>query len=144
MGTNKTRNLSVAEYFLAIQKEYLIAEFRKKIYFSPNDKSYYQKVMNYKAEKINDIANRNRLDSILNNSERMEEMMGELFDKLGKPKFEMNKTDLENYYAIGNDFSFRGDIWILDQINEDETLILYSAKLQEYETANKDEICRIL
>jgi hypothetical protein len=144
MGTNKTRNLSVAEYFLAIQKEYLIAEFRKKIYFSPNDKAYYQKVMNYKVEKINDIASRNRLDSILNNSERMEEMRGELFDKLGKPKFEMNKTDLENYYAIGNDFSFRGDIWILDQINEDGTLILYSAKLQEYETANKDEICRIL
>lgn len=144
MGTNKTRNLSVAEYFLAIQKEYLIAEFRKKIYFSPNDKAYYQKVMNYKVEKINDIANRNRLDSILNNSERMEEMRGELFDKLGKPKFEMSKTDLENYYAIGNDFSFRGDIWILDQINEDGTLILYSAKLQEYETANKGEICRIL
>jgi hypothetical protein len=144
MGTNKTRNLSVAEYFLAIQKEYLIAEFRKKIYFSPNDKAYYQKVMNYKVEKINDIASRNRLDSILNNSEKMEEMRGELFDKLGKPKFEMNKTDLENYYAIGNDFSFRGDIWILDQINEDGTLILYSAKLQEYETANKDEICRIL
>lgn len=144
MGTNKTRNLSVAEYFLAIQKEYLIAEFRKKIYFSPNDKAYYQKVMNYKVEKINDIASRNRLDSILNNSERMEEMRGELFDKLGKPKFEMNKTDLENYYAIGNDFSFRGDICILDQINEDGTLILYSAKLQEYETANKDEICRIL
>lgn len=144
MGTNKTRNLSVAEYFLAIQKEYLIAEFRKKIYFSPNDKAYYQKVMNYKVEKINDIASRNRLDSILNNSERMEDMRGELFDKLGKPKFEMNKTDLENYYAIGNDFSFRGDIWILDQINEDGTLILYSAKLQEYETANKDEICRIL
>ena len=144
MGTNRTRNLSVAEYFLAIQKEYLIAEFRKKIYFNPNDKAYYQKVMNYKVEKINDIASRNRLDSILNNSERMEEMRGELFDKLGKPKFEMNKTDLENYYAIGNDFSFRGDIWILDQINEDGTLILYSAKLQEYETANKDEICRIL
>lgn len=144
MGTNKTRNLSVAEYFLTIQKEYLIAEFRKKIYFNPNDKAYYQKVMNYKVEKINDIASRNRLDSILNNSERMEEMRGELFDKLGKPKFEMNKTDLENYYAIGNDFSFRGDIWILDQINEDGTLILYSAKLQEYETANKDEICRIL
>lgn len=144
MGTNKTRNLSVAEYFLAIQKEYLIAEFRKKIYFSPNDKAYYQKVMNYKAEKINDIASRNRLDSILNNSERMEEMRDELFDKLGKPKFEMNKTDLENYYAIGNDFSFRGDIWILDQINEDGTLILYSEKLQKYEIADKNEICRIL
>ena len=48
----KTRNLSVAEYFLVIQKEYLIAEFRKKIYFSKNDKNYYQRVMNGKREKI--------------------------------------------------------------------------------------------
>jgi len=142
--TTKTRNLSVAEYFLAIQKEYLIAEFRKKIYFSPNDKSYYQKVMNYKTEKINDIANRNRLDSILNNSSKMEELKNELFDRLGKPKFEMNKIDLENYYAVGNDFSFRGDIWILDQINKDKTLTLYSTRLQEYEIANKNEVCRIL
>jgi hypothetical protein len=140
----KTKNLSVAEYFIAIQKEYLIAEFRKKIYFSPNDKMYYQKVMNFKVEKIKNIADRNHLDSILNNSFKMEELKNELFDKLGKPKFEMNKTDLENYYAKGNDFSFRGDIWILDKINEDETLTLYSPKLQKYEIAKKDEVCRIL
>ena len=140
----KTRNLSVAEYFLAIQKEYLIAEFRKKIYFSPNDKSYYQKVMRFKAEKINDIANRNRLDSILNNSYKMEEVKNELFDKIGRPKFELNEIDLQNYYAKGNDFSFRGDIWILDQINEDGTLTVYSEKKQEYEIAKKEEVCRIL
>lgn len=144
MATKKTRNLSVAEYFLAVQKEYLIAEFRKKIYFSPNDKSYYQRVMNFKAEKINDIAKRNRLDSILNNSNKMEEVKDELFDKLGKPKFEMSVTDVENYYANGNEFSFRGDIWILDQVNTTGTLTLYSTKLQQYEIANKDEVCRIL
>jgi hypothetical protein len=39
----KNRNLSVAEYFLIIQKEYLIAEFRKKIYFSKNDKLWMAK-----------------------------------------------------------------------------------------------------
>ena len=70
----KNRNLSVAEYFLIIQKEYLIAEFRKKIYFSKNDKIYYQRVMDGKKNKINDIAKRNRLDSIFNNSEKMEEI----------------------------------------------------------------------
>lgn len=140
----KNRNLSVAEYFLIIQKEYLIAEFRKKIYFSKNDKIYYQRVMDGKKNKINDIAKRNRLDSIFNNSEKMEEMRAELFDKLGKPKFEMSPTDIENYYAIGNEFSFRGDIWILDQIKEDGTLTLYSAKLQQYEDAKKENVCRIL
>ena len=65
MNMDKTRNLSVAEYFLVIQKEYLIAEFRKKIYYNPKDKAYYQRVMTHKAKKINDIAKRNRLDSIL-------------------------------------------------------------------------------
>ena len=140
----KNRNLSVAEYFLIIQKEYLIAEFRKKIYFSKNDKIYYQRVMDGKKNKINDIAKRNRLDSIFNNSEKMEEMRAELFDKLGKPKFEMSPTDIENYYAPGNEFSFRGDIWILDQIKEDGTLTLYSAKLQQYEDAKKENVCRIL
>ena len=140
----KNRNLSVAEYFLIIQKEYLIAEFRKKIYFSKNNKIYYQRVMDGKRNKINDIAKRNRLDSIFNNSEKMEEMRAELFDKLGKPKFEMSPTDIENYYASGNEFSFRGDIWILDQIKEDGTLTLYSAKLQQYEDAKKENVCRIL
>ena len=140
----KNRNLSVAEYFLIIQKEYLIAEFRKKIYFSKNDKIYYQRVMDGKKNKINDIAKRNRLDSIFNNSEKMEEMRAELFDNLGKPKFEMSPTDSENYYASGNEFSFRGDIWILDQIKEDGTLTLYSAKLQQYEDAKKENVCRIL
>lgn len=141
---NKTRNLSVAEYFLVIQKEYLIAEFRKKIYFSKNDKNYYQRVMNGKREKIEIISKRNRLDNIFNNSDKMEEMRNELFDRLGKPKFEMSQTDIDNYYAIGNEFSFHGDIWILDQLNSDGTLTMYSAKLQQYKKADKSEVCRIL
>ena len=48
----KTRNLSVAEYFHVIQKEYLIAEFRKKIYYNPKDKNYYQRVMNHKKKLL--------------------------------------------------------------------------------------------
>lgn len=140
----KTRNLSVAEYFLVIQREYLIAEFRKKIYFSKSDKAYYQRVMDGKRSKIEKISKRNRLDNIFNNEAKREEMWNELFDRLGKPKFELSETDVENYYAIGNEFSFHGDIWILDQVNADETLTLYSEKKQEFETATKDEVCRIL
>lgn len=140
----KTRNLSVAEYFLVIQREYLIAEFRKKIYFSKSDKAYYQRVMDGKRSKIEKISKRNRLDNIFNNEAKREEMWNELFDRLGKPKFELSKTDVENYYATGNEFSFHGDIWILDQVNADGTLTLYSEKKQEFETAKKDEVCRIL
>ena len=142
----KTRNLSVAEYFVVLQREYLIAEFRKKIYYSKNDKAYYQRVMDGKREKIEEIANRNRLDNIFNSTEKLREMQLELFDRLGKPKFPMSETDVENYYATGNEFSFHGDIWILDAVDDDEEkpLVLYSAKLQQYERAKKEEVCRIL
>ena len=100
--------------------------------------------MDGKRSKIEKISKRNRLDNIFNNEAKREEMWNELFDRLGKPKFELSETDVENYYAIGNEFSFRGDIWILDQVNADGTLTLYSEKKQEFETATRDEICRIL
>ena len=140
----KTRNLSVAEYYAVIQREYLIAEFRKKIYYNPKDKNYYQRVMKHKADKINDIAKRNHLDSIFNSVAKMEEVRSELFDVLGKPRFDMTQTDIENYYAVGNEFSFRGEAWILDQVNNDGTFTIYSPKLQQYEKVKNEEICRIL
>lgn len=140
----KTRNLSVAEYFIVIQKEYLIAEFRKKIYYSKNDKAYYQRVMDGKKKKIEQIAKRNMLDDIFNNEKKMEEMRNDLFDHLGKPKFSLTDTDLKNYYAVGNEFSYHGDIWILDQINSDDTLTLYSQNKQEFIKVKKEEVCRIL
>lgn len=141
---NKTRNLSVAEYFLQIQREYLIDDFRRKIYFNPKDKAYWKKVVDYKAARINSIANRNRLNSILNNTKKHDELYKELFDICGKPKFELTENDLTNYYSIGNEFSYKGEIYILDQINEDGTLTMYSASKQEYEKAEKKEVCRIL
>ena len=140
----KTRNLSVAEYFHVIQKEYLIAEFRKKIYYNPKDKNYYQRVMNHKKKKIQDIARRNNLASIFNSDRKMSEIHSEIFDHLGKPKFNMSDTDIENYYATGNEFSFQGEVWILDQINSDGSLTIYSPKKQEYEKVTKNDICRIL
>ena len=144
MINNKTRNLSVAEYFLQIQKEYLIDDFRRKIYFNPKDKSYWKKVVDYKAARINAIANRNRLNSILNSNEKFNELYKELFELGGKPKFELTDSDVANYYAVGNEFSYKGEIYLLDQVNDDGTLTMYSASKQEYEKTEKSEVCRIL
>ena len=66
---NNSRSLSVAEYFHVIQREYLMAEFRRKIYFSPKDKRYFSRVMEFKREKIEDIAKRNQLMSIFTSPE---------------------------------------------------------------------------
>lgn len=143
-SVSKSRNLSVAEYFLVIQREYLIAEFRRKIYFSKSDKSYYQRVMNGKREKIESISRRNNLDNIFTNASKMEERRSELFDSSGKPKFQMSPMDIENYYAVGNEFSYKGDIYMLDGVNADGTLELRSIRTQQSETVDKSNVCRIL
>ena len=83
MSEKQQRHLSVAEYFLQIQKEYLIADFRRKIYYSPKDKAYYKKVMGYKKDKINAIAERNHLKSILNDVDKYAELRNLLFDSNG-------------------------------------------------------------
>ena len=139
----KTRNLSVAEYYQTIQREYLISEFRRKIYFSPKDKKYYQRVMTHKAEKINEIAERNHLDSIFTNTEYLQSIRKQLFNEIGKPTFEMTFDDVRNYYAAGNDFSYNGHIWTLRKI-EGDAVVLSSDMSHEEIIVNKSEVCRIL
>ena len=142
--SNKTKNLSVAEYFLQIQKEYLIADFRRKIYYSPKDKKYWQKVCDYKQDRINKIGERNHLNSIMNSESKLEEFRRELFDCYGKPKFEMTAKDIKNYYSNGNEFSYKGEIYILDQVRSDGTMTIYSPDKEEYLNVNREEISRIL
>lgn len=144
MNNIKTRNLSVAEYFLQIQREYLIADFRRKIYFSPKNKTYWNKVCNYKEARINAIAKRNNLNSIFNSESKLEELRNELFDHLGKPKFNMTPDDIKNYYSNGNEFSYQGEIYILDQVDQDKTLTLYSPSKEEYINVSMSDVSRII
>lgn len=144
MCKNKTRNLSVAEYFLQVQKEYLIADFRRKIYFSPKNKAYWTKVCGYKKQRIENISKRNNLNSIFNSESKMNELRNVLFDRNGKPKFEMTVDDLNNYYSNGNEFSYKGEIYILDQVTEDGHLTLYSPSREEYVNVCKEDVTRIL
>lgn len=141
---NKTRDLSVAEYFLQIQKEYLIADFRKRIYYSPKDKAYWTKVCNYKEARINAIAKRNNLNSIFNSENKLQDLKDELFDHNGRPKFNMTKEDIKNYYSNGSEFSYGGEIYILDQLNYDGQLTLYSLDEENYIKVKKEAVNRIL
>lgn len=134
---NKTRNLSVAEYFIQIQREYLIADFRRRIYFNPRDKAYWNKVCKYKEEKINAIAERSNLHSILNNDDKLKEFKEMLFDSNGKPKFIMDEKDLHNYYSRGNEFCYKGEIYTLEDFNG-EMLKLIDAKNNVIEVGIND------
>lgn len=138
----KSRNLSVAEYFEVIQREYLIADFRRKIYYSPKDKAYYTRVRDHKAEKIDDIAQRNGLISVRNSEQKFHEVWNELFNVNGAPKFNMTETDIRNYYLIGNEFSYNGEIWILDVVTDDALVL--SQRNGKTVQVSRDEVRRIL
>lgn len=140
----QNRKLSPAEYYMQIQREYLIAQFRSKIYFSPKDKRYWKKVMRYKADKINSIASRNKLHSIFNSDEKMEDFFKKLFCSNGRPRFELTDEDWKNYYTVGNDFSYHGEIYNLDSIIQDRKLRLFSSEKNEFITVDKEDVCRII
>lgn len=139
----KTRNLSIAEYFVQIQLEYLIADFKRKIYYNPKDKAYWTKVCNYKKEKIEEIANRSHLNTIFNSSSKMLEFRKRIFDSNNKPTFQMNEKDWNNYYMSGNEFSYNGEIYILEQIKNNK-LFLRDSLTQKCIEVDKEKVSRII
>ena len=100
--------------------------------------------MDFKRQKIESIAKRNNLLSIFSNKEKYNEVRAELFDDSGKPKFHMTDIDVKNYYSKGNDFQYNGGIWTLDEICDNGDCIIYSKRLERFETVKQEEICRII
>ena len=113
----KTRNISIAEYFEVLQREYIISEWRGKVYYSPRDKRYYTKVCGCKRERIDDIAKRNGLKSIFTDDTLMCKVRIELFNDNGKPRFNMTFADVQNYYSIGSEWSYDGEAYKLIAVN---------------------------
>jgi len=100
----KDRDLSVLELFEKLQEEYYINQIRKKIYPVLKDKRYYERVMGHKEEKIRDISDKNKLDSIFTSSEVEKEFRNKVYPDMGPPTFRgSNVTDVENYYMMNSD-----------------------------------------
>jgi hypothetical protein len=141
----KSRNLSKSEYFDAVQREYIIADFKRRFYSKTKDKEYYAKVARFKAEKINDIANRNNLLSVLNSEQKYQAVRKELINDANQPLFSMSEADLFNYYRSGCEVAYQGEIWILDSTTPDyKTAMIYDKNTKVEKTVNICEISRIL
>lgn len=107
---HKSRNQSLFDFLECLQLEYITAELRSKIYPSSNDKKYYRKVMRYKREKIEDIAQRNDLPTIFSSKDgKANEMYKQVYAKFGVPSFQYKDTadrekfeynDLINYFIV--------------------------------------------
>ena len=102
--TNKDRDLSKLDFLDNLQLEYFINEIRSRIYPSPNDKRYYKKVMNFKKEKIIDVAAENSLDCIFTSDDLHAEVKSLVYPENGFPHFKsVSEQDIDFYYLEGSD-----------------------------------------
>jgi hypothetical protein len=95
----KTRNLTIYEFFEALQLEYIVLELRKKIYPSLSDQEYYRRVMEQKKEKIEDIASKNYLPSIFDDPEIKKHKYSEVYKPFGMPEFVYKDEEHKKRFA---------------------------------------------
>jgi hypothetical protein len=115
---NKSKDLSIAEYLDVLQREYLIAEIRHKIYPKISDKNYWERVMDGKREKIEDICFRNRINSIFDSDVEKKRLYLQVYPETGIPNFiykddlqrygegefpGLEQSDITNYYSTGSE-----------------------------------------
>ena len=113
---NKSRNQSLLDFLDCLQKEYLVACLRRNIATTKKDKSYFDYVKTGKQKKINDIANRNYLDTIFTAPELLEEYRKKVHPPFGFPDFQYRdeddqfknfERDFYNYYATDSHVRFK-------------------------------------
>lgn len=115
----KTKNQSLLSFFESLQKEYIIAELRAKIYPSKKDRAYYRnRVMKGKREKIEAIANRNKIESIFTSASVYDKHYSEIIPLWGMPYFKYNDEknrqwqlpqDSLNYFSVNSDVAIRNE-----------------------------------
>jgi hypothetical protein len=153
--TIKTRHISLIDFFNELQREYFCAELRSKIYTKQADKDYWRTIMKHKKNKIEDIALRNKLNSIF--SDKSEYV--KVFDKVltfGIPNFsyrdsyhekKLSSRDIYFYFQPGSDIKI-----IINNSIELGKLINYDIKsMMAIVSINKliykvkiENICRVV
>ena len=56
----------------------------------------------------------------------------------------MTETDRKNYYLVGNEFSYQGGIWVLEEISENGLAKISQKANNSIKEVQASEICRIL
>lgn len=143
MNREKDRHISILDFFKILQQEYLYFELKVKIYPSSKDKEYFKEVMEYKKNKIKDIATKNSLETLFDSEENMMKARNTFFDKNGNPN-RLGKRDLYFYYKLGSDFSYEGEGVKIRRYNLDEREASIELPSGELETVSFDSISRIL
>jgi hypothetical protein len=155
----KTRNLSTFDYLEVLSSEYVVAEIRKKIYPHSKDKAFYAKTMSHKRAKIEDIASRNSLPTMFNDTKVKEAIYSRIIPAFGLPNFsykneevraELEAKDIANYYAqdgevkvMQKDTSLKFGVLCNANVNTGVAYVMYKGETAP-DTCNLAELARIL
>lgn len=105
----RSRKLTIYEFFEILQIEFIVAELRVKIYERHSDKEYWRKVMEGKRKTIEDIAQRNGLPTIFSDDDMKRDFEYRVY-KDNIPKFYYRSeehrlrqefNDLSYYFKAG-------------------------------------------
>lgn len=155
MKKEQDRNLSIYRYFEKLQREYVVAELRHKIYPKIKDKKYWGKVMEGKKKTIQDIALKNSLESIFSSKEKELKLRFEIYKDGGLPNFiyrdnnqkeQLHYFDKINYFAKNSEvrikrknakdligsilfYNFEEDIVTVEVLGENERLTICSENI---------------
>lgn len=112
IGKEKSRKLSVYEFFKVLQIEWIVSDLRHRIYTGRNDKDHWKMVMECKKVKIEDIAIKNKLPSIFTDAQMKSEFEHLVYLPDSIPNFHYKNEeqkqgqgyiDLMHYYSTGSD-----------------------------------------
>lgn len=105
---DRSRKLSIYEFFQMLQIEWLVADLRLRLYPKPKDKEYWKKVRDGKRNTIDEIAEKNSLSTIFTDPTMKAECERKIYRENSFPNFhykdENNRLsqelyDLLYYYA---------------------------------------------
>lgn len=161
-NTRKSRDQKFYEFFLILQKEYIVAELRKKIYPDAIGKAKSEEIMKGKKKKIFDIAMKNSLKTIFpkmklgTESLYDEELRVKLYKEVygenypnfiyrdENQKMKLGSKDRNCYYMLGCEIKTNDDlIGSLQDVDfeTEKCWVKVNGDIKEY---NLDEIRRIL
>lgn len=154
----KDRNISKFEFLNQLQKEYISAEIRSKVYPRRKDKAFWKRVMEGKRETIEKISKDNHLPNIFNDQSVYQTIKLGVTGLSGMPDFnyrdeeqrrDLEKRDFDNYFQTGKEFGIRKSnsvqIGYLQSINRVNKIAhLEGAYTREKITCSLDHIYRIL
>lgn len=110
--SQKSRHLSILDYYETLQLEWIIADLRRRIYPRLKDKNYWTRVQEGKKETVVRLAEKNSLPSIFSDDTMLREFEKKVYRDQGHPIFvykdEKNRNeqeflDLRSYYGINSD-----------------------------------------